>query len=281
MIFQVCVDHLIWQLFLSSQLSPDNVAKKSMKMHIMLMKRYRQQKKKTAESMKQQKKMNVNGVKKSMKKTQSLAARISKTPFKQPEPRKFRGVVWNKRIGVWMAVQTHPPGHKPRQEYWGCHSSQAKCAELLAKQLKCSVKDLLLDRNAREGKALRLYKGVFYHVMKKRWMAQVTYPAGHTPRQEIVGQGFSTQKAAAQALAVHLGVDLWALRLKKEEFYRSGMAVRKALGNFKVLQNLFVKKKMIPGRAICLTLGWVSFNWREICFCNSFPGQPGWIRVAP
>ena len=224
-----------------------------MKMHIMLMKRYRQQKKKTAESMKQQKKMNVNGVKKSMKKTQSLAAR--KTQFNQPEPRKFRGVVWNKRIGVWMAVQTHPPGHKPRQEYWGCRSSQAKCAELLAKQLKCSVKDLLLDRNAREGKTLRLYKGVFYHVMRKRWMAQVTYPAGHTPRQEIVGQGFSTQKAAAQALAVHLGVDLGSLRLKKEEFYWSGMADRKALGNFKVLQNLFVKKKMIPGRAICLTLG--------------------------
>ena len=150
-----------------------------------------------------------------------------------------------------MAQKTHPKGREPRQEYIGCHVSQRECAELLAKNLKCSSADLLVGRSDPEGRVPRLYKGVFYHIIKKRWIAQITHPAGHKPRQEPLGQGFPSQKAAAKALAEHLGVTLVSLRLKKAEFYTGALASRKALQNFQVLQQVWVKKKMIPGRTIC------------------------------
>ena len=184
-------------------------------------------------------------MKKQMNKTKKKM--LKKKYFKQPERRKYKGVFWKSAHGHWRAQKTHPPGHEPRQEYVGCHKVQRKCAELLAHSLKCPPKDLLIDRSAREGNVPRLYAGVFFHKAKKRWVAQATYPPGHKPRQEMVGQGFNSQKAAAEALAEHLDVTLGSLRLKKKEFYRGSLAVQKALKNFRVLQNMWVKKHMIPG----------------------------------
>ena len=63
----------------------------------------------------------------------------------------------------------------------------------------------------------------------------------------MVGQAFKSQKAAAEALAKHLNVTLGSLRLRKKGFYRGSLAVKKALKNFRVLQNMWVKKHMIPG----------------------------------
>ena len=62
----------------------------------------------------------------------------------------------------------------------------------------------------------RLYTGVFFAKEKKRWIAQATYPPGHKPRQEMVGQGFNSQKAAAEALAKHRNCTLGSLRLNKK-----------------------------------------------------------------
>jgi len=179
--------------------------------------------------------------------------------FKQPEPRRYDGVFWKSGLGKWMAQKTNPPGQMPRQEYLGIASKQKQCAEMLAAAKKCSLSDLLIDRakpgEKPEGNKPRLYKGVFYHKQKKHWMAQVTHPPGHTPRQECIGQAFRTQVAAARCLAEHLGVTVSQLRYKKHEFYRAGMACRKALQNFKALHNPWVKKKMIPGRIISQSLG--------------------------
>ena len=194
--------------------------------------------------------------------------------FKQLEPRKYDGVFWKSGLGKWMAQKTNPPGQIPRQEYLGIASKQKQCAEMLAAAKKCSLSDLVTDRakpgEKPEGNKPRLYKGVFYHKQKKHWMAQVTHPPGHTPRQECIGQAFRTQVAAARCLAKHLGVTCSKLRYKKHEFYRAGMACRKALQNFKVLHNLWVKKKMIPGRIISQSLG-VAF----LPFRNEWSPQKG------
>jgi hypothetical protein len=173
--------------------------------------------------------------------------RLNKMKFKQPEPRRYKYVFWNVFAGLWWAQKTNPAGHIPRQTYVGSGQSQKKCAEMMAVALKCTLLDLLLDRRETEGNQPRLYKGVFYHKRKKCWMAQVTHPVGHKPRQEFVGQGFKTQKAAAEALAEHLGQKVSFLRHKKHDFYKGAVAVRRALKNFQVLQKLWVKKKMIPG----------------------------------
>ena len=206
---------------------------KDMKKYLLLMKKYRQEKKFINNIMKKQTKK---------KKTK-----------KQPAPRKYKGVFWSSTRGVWFAQKTYPEGHKPRQEYLGCHKDQRKCAELLTSQ-KCSLEDLLLDRSAPEGNMPQLYKGVFFRKKKKRWQAQVTHPPGHRPRQEVVGTNFRSQKAAAEALAEHLNVTVQSLRLRKEVFYSGSLAKKKALKNFKVLQNMFVKKNMIPGK---IFHGWV------------------------
>ena len=194
--------------------------------------------------------------------------------FKQPEPRRYDGVFWKSGLGKWMAQKTNPPGQMPRQEYLGIVSKQKQCAEMLAAAKKCSLSDLLIDRakpgEKPEGNKPRRYKGVFYHKQKKHWMAQVTHPPGHTPRQECIGQAFRTQVAAAQCLAEHLGVKTCELRYKKHEFYRAGMARRKALQNFKALLNPWVKKKMIPGRIISQSLG-VAF----LPFRNEWSPQKG------
>ena len=193
----------------------------------------------------QKKKFINNIMKKQMNKTKK---KMLKNEYRQPEPRKYKGVFWRSVHGHWWAQKTYPPGHKPRQAYVGCHKVQRKCAELLARCLKCPLERLLIDRSAQEGNVPRLYQGVFFHAKKKRWMAQATYPPGHKPRQEMVGQNFNSQKAAAAALAKHRNCKLGSLRLQKEGFYRSGsLAVKKALKNFRVLQNMWVKKHMIPG----------------------------------
>jgi hypothetical protein len=62
----------------------------------------------------------------------------------------------------------------------------------------------------------RLYTGVFFAKEKKRWVAQATYPPHTVPRQEMVGQGFNSQKAAAEALAKHRNCTLSSLRLNKK-----------------------------------------------------------------
>ena len=62
----------------------------------------------------------------------------------------------------------------------------------------------------------RLYTGVFFAKEKKRWIAQATYPPHTVPRQEMVGQGFNSQKAAAEALAKHRNCTLSSLRLNKK-----------------------------------------------------------------
>jgi hypothetical protein len=201
--------------------------------YLLLMKRYWQKKK-----------FINNIMKKQMNKTKK---KMLKKKYKQPEPRKYEGVFWNGAHGQWWAQKTYPPGHKPRQAYVGCHKVQRKCAELLAQYSECRAPLKRLDRGAQEGNVPRLYAGVFFRKEKKLWVAQATYPPGHKPRQEMVGQSFNSQKAAAQALAKHLNCTLGSLRLRKDGFYRGSLAVKKALKNFRVLQNMWVKKHMIPG----------------------------------
>ena len=68
----------------------------------------------------------------------------------------------------------------------------------------------------KQRKEPRLYTGVFFAKKKKRWIAQATYPPHTVPRQEMVGQGFNSQKAAAEALAKHRNCTLGSLRLNKK-----------------------------------------------------------------
>ena len=85
-------------------------------------------------------------------------------------------------------------------------------------------------------------------------MAQVTHPRGHQPRQENVGQSYMTQEAAAKALAAHLGVPTRNLLYKKAEFYKSLVAVMKAMKIFKLLQESWVRRKWIPGKLTMLMM---------------------------
>jgi len=186
--------------------------------------------------------------------------------MKQPQARQYRGVIWHKQVGMWMAVRTWPLGHEPRQEFLCFSKSQKKCAEKLAQKKRCSVQSLRIgNASSGPGKAekntVRLYRGVFYRRQQKVWVAQITHPCGHRPRQEVVGSKYPTQKAAAEAMAKALNklrlkkklsnqgqkVTVGKLRLNKKLIYQGHIAMQQAIKKFKVLNKLFVKKKLFPG----------------------------------
>jgi hypothetical protein len=99
-----------------------------------------------------------------------------------------------------------------------------------------------------EKKTTRFYKGVFFRKHKKKnpWVAQITLPKGMKPRQRVVGY-YSNQREAALALAKALGVNLNSLRMKKKQIFKGMHAIQGAKKKFKMLQEVWVRKKMYPG----------------------------------
>ncbi len=185
----------------------------------------------------------------------------------QQEPRRYKGVFWSTTRGMWMAQITHPPGCVPRQEYvegsW--HKDQKKSAEARARVLKCKVADQLLPGlGPVEKNTPRLYHGVIWREEYQAWTAQITFPAGHVPRQMTVGWNYSSQKEAATAKAKKM-TELkmkkpdgkktkWTLadvRMKKAKVYQGEVAMHGQVKKFKIWSRLFVKrtaeKSWIPG----------------------------------
>ncbi len=132
-------------------------------------------------------------------------------------------------------------------------SGTRRCGELVSYE-RCSAQDLRLAGSSgdREHNSPRLYKGVFYRKKAKKWVAQITHPLGHCPRQEVVCQA-STQKAAAEAMAARRRVKVGTLLMKKQQFYQGHQAMMCAKKKFKVLSKIFVKKPKLPGgEGVCL-----------------------------
>jgi len=196
-----------------------------------------------------------------------------KKKLSQPEPRRYKGVFWNGALGKWVGQKTNPPGHTPRQQQVCWNKSQKKCAAQLAKALAKTLEDLLLpglgpvDRNR-----ARLYKGVTFREEYGTWQAQITMPAGETPRQVTVGQRYSSQKEAATAMCKKMNElkmkvqdeklgkarkwKLSDLTLKKAQVYQGSMAMLGQVKKFKIWNRMFVKrtakKSWNPGAAPCL-----------------------------